>query len=335
LQQLLQRERENGFDLDREVPAKYTLIRISANCHWFVWHCHHLLMDGWSLPVLVREVMDLYADPSITLPPARPYRDYIAWLARQDLAQAQQFWRDQLAGFSSPTPLPGQKTRGHSSAKEYWQETLVLTTSITTALQVVAQRNRLTLNTLCQGAWALVLSHYSGKDDIVFGVTVSGRSASLPEIESRVGLFINTLPLRVKIVPGLPWENWLQSLMQTQTMLEHYAYTPIKLLETCSDLPASQPLFQSNLRFQNYPLRGIGSRPENRFQVETVLSVDYWHYPLSLAIVPDSALQLFMTYDARYFDAHGIRQVLKKLEDILSRFVDVASGVSLDSLLPD
>jgi non-ribosomal peptide synthetase component F len=177
------------------------------------------------------------------------------------------------------------------------------------------------------------LGQYNDEDDIVFGVTVSGRSAALAEIETRVGLFINTLPLRVKIHPDLSWENWLQELQQTQTTLERNAYTPDKLLETWCDVPAGKPLFNCNLRFQNYPANEIVTQPASQLKIGYLSGVDLWHYPFNLVIVPGTELQLFITYNLYSFETSVIRQVLQKLEEMLSRFTDATPGDRLKSLM--
>lgn len=335
LEKLLRNERQKGFDLTQVPLPRCTLIRIEEKRYWFVWHFHHLLMDGWSSPILIREMLDFYENPKISLPPARPYRDYIAWLTGQSLIKAEQFWREQMVGFDFPTPLPGQKPGKPLQNSDYAEDNLFLSPTLTSALQALTQRHHLTLNTLCQGAWALVLHMHSGKKDIVFGVTVSGRSAPLPDIESRIGLFINTLPLRVKILPGIPWERWLQTLMQEQNMLEQYAYTPIDQLATWTGISSDQTLFLSNLRFQNYPVQEIGSRSEDQFRIENFVGVDRWHHPLNLVIIPGSRLQLVIDYAVRCFEPAVIRQILQELSEALSQFIQAAPGQDVASLLPN
>ena len=160
---------------------------------------HHILMDGWSMPVLVRELLTLYAHQgdAAALPRVTPYRDYLAWIAAQDRAAAIAAWREALAGLEEPTHVAPHDPGRAPVAPE--QITLSLSETLTTALSRQARRQGLTLNTFIQAAWAILLGRLSGRDDVVFGVTVAGRPPEIAGIESMVGLFINTLPLRIKL----------------------------------------------------------------------------------------------------------------------------------------
>ena len=151
----------------------------------------------------------------VHLPPARPFRNYIAWLKNQNISAAEDFWREQLAGFSEPTALNIDKGRAKQGVV-YAEDTLELSTDLSSALQALAQQQRITLNTIIQGVWSLILSRYSGQDDVLFGVTLSGRPAELPGVESMVGMFINTLPVRVQVKHEAPLANWLRDLQETQ-----------------------------------------------------------------------------------------------------------------------
>jgi non-ribosomal peptide synthetase component F len=186
---------------------------------------------------------------------------------------------------------------------------------------------------LFQGAWALVLNQYSGDADVVFGVTVSGRSAPLVDMESRIGLFINTLPLRVKVTPDIPWLTWLQNIMQEQINLEQHVYTSKELLKRCSETSSDQPLFYSNLRFQNYPAKEADMPANNEFDLIDILNVDWWHYPLNLIIVPGLRVKLFITYDERFLAADTIREILDQLESTLTRFTIAALDDDLEVIL--
>ncbi len=201
---------------------RVALFRTADDAHHLAWSNHHLLMDGWCLPIVLGEVLACYEavregrDPA--LPPPRPYRDYIAWLRRLDLAEAEAYWRRALrrvpradAARRGPAlrdeRAPGPETHAERSAR--------LPAAATAALAALARAHQLTLNTVVQGAWAILLSRYAGRDDVVFGVTVSGRPADLPGVETMVGLFINTLPLRVAVPEDAPLLPWLADLQGT------------------------------------------------------------------------------------------------------------------------
>ncbi|HEV3285732.1 MAG TPA: condensation domain-containing protein, partial [Steroidobacteraceae bacterium] len=188
------------FDLASPPLLRFTLIRLCGEEHRLVLTCHHILLDGWSTPVLVQELLTLYAHKgnAAVLPRVTPYRDYLSWLAVQDRAAAVAAWRDALAGLEEATRLaPHDRGRAVVAPKQIM---LAVSEQLTTALNEV-RRQGLTLNTLIQTAWAILLGRLLGRGDVVFGVTVSGRPPEVAGIERMVGLFINTLPLRVKLPP--------------------------------------------------------------------------------------------------------------------------------------
>ena len=217
LEIFLKQEAARGFDLAKAPLLRLTLLRTGAEAWRFVFTHHHLLLDGWSLPLLFREVFSFYAafaqGQELSLPPVRPYRDYINWLQKQNPAEAELFWRQTLSGLTTPTPLPLEHAATEITPETTGYQLLPcrLPATLTEALQQFVRKNHITLNTLIQGAWALLLARYSGESDVVFGATVSGRPAELPGVESMVGLFINSLPVRATINPQ---ENVLPLLRQ-------------------------------------------------------------------------------------------------------------------------
>src|SRR5205823_6152203 len=181
-----------------------------------VWTFHHVLLDGWSAAQVFGEICEQYAalagGRTLTPAPRRPFKDFLRWLAERDKAEAEEYWRGILAGFESPTPLPFDRppVEAHRAASSQ-RVRLTLSPEASARLRDMAQRNGLTLNTVVQGAWGLVLAHFSGERDVVFGTTVSGRPADLPGVESMVGMFINTVPTRVTVHSGQPVARWLQA----------------------------------------------------------------------------------------------------------------------------
>ena len=205
---ILEEDRGERFDLGCPPLLRFALIRLSADEHRLVLTNHHLLMDGWSMPVLVRELLTLYAQhgDAGALPRVTPYRDYLAWIAAQDRDAALAAWQDALAGLDEGTRLaPPDRARAPVAPE---QITHLLSETLTTELSQQARRHGLTLNTLIQAAWGMLLGRLSGRDDVVFGVTVAGRPPEIAGIEQMVGLFINTLPLRIKLAAGKPLHHF-------------------------------------------------------------------------------------------------------------------------------
>ncbi len=263
---LLLQERQQGFDFGAASNLRLRLIRVAQDAWWFVWSQHHIVLDGWSMGIVLRDVMQAYHAYQHGQPwhraAAYVYSDYLHWLAKRDQAQALDYWQQQLAGFDTPTPLPGGRLQG---APGYAELSCSLDAVTTRRIQEAAQNNGVTLNTLVQGAWALMLGRYSGQSgtgDIVFGITVSGRSATIQGIEEWVGLLINTVPLRVRIPGNETVTAWLQRLQRQNFELQAYEDTPLNDIQRVSvgrdgsgtGIGSGPGLFETILVFENYPL---------------------------------------------------------------------------------
>ena len=323
LDAFLQQERRRGFDLSRPPLVRLALMRTAEDAHTFVWSHHHILLDGWSLPLILGEVFALYEafrqGRDLYLKPPRPYRDYIAWLQRQDLAKAEAFWRETLAGLTAPTPLVVDRATeaGEERDEAYGVLESHLPAATTATLQALARQHRLTLSTLVQGAWALLLHRYSGEDDVVFGATVSGRPPDLPGVETMVGLFINTLPVRAQIRPETPLVEWLRRLQAQLAAMRQYEYSPLVQVQEWSDVPRGLPLFESILVFENYPVDASLRKQTGSLTVEEVRSIEQTNYPITVVSGAGERLPLKIAYDRRRFDADAIRRMLGHLETLL------------------
>src|SRR5262249_31624543 len=188
LQDRLLDEARRGFDLRQPPLMRLIGVRLNEAVYHLVWACHHLLVDGWSVPLVLEEVLALAASfhygRELSLEPVRPFRDYIEWLQRQDLSEAEVFWRDFLRGFAAPMLLVTSSSKGpESSSRDQGEREIRISQESTTRLQQSVRQHDLTLNTVVLGAWALVVARYVSADDVVFGTTVSGRPPELPGVE--------------------------------------------------------------------------------------------------------------------------------------------------------
>src|SRR6185369_7680989 len=222
----------------------------------------HLLMDGWSLPLLLKEVFSYYEAYSqgreLQLETSRPYEDYIGWLLEQDMAAAETYWRRRLAGFTEPTPLPAKRNAGDQpKASGYAELKRQLSTEATDQLRRCSRQQQVTLNTVVQAAWALLLSRYSGAQDLVYGATVSGRPPELVGVEEMVGLFINTLPVRVELSSEQMVGEWLRELQRRQVEMRQYEFSPLVEVQGWSEVGRTRTLFDSIVVFENYPLESV------------------------------------------------------------------------------
>ncbi|HEX6292329.1 MAG TPA: amino acid adenylation domain-containing protein [Herpetosiphonaceae bacterium] len=321
LEALLRADRERGFDLAQPPLMRLTLAQTATNTWYCVWSYHHLLLDGWSMFVLLKELFQIYEahqqSQPLRLPPARPYGDYIAWLDRQDRRAAEAAWRDVLKGFTAPTPLLRAAPADDRGAACYRERYLRFSTHTTDRLHAVARQESLTLNTIVQGAWALLLNRYSGADDLVFGVIVSGRPTDVTDFESMVGLFINTLPLRTQIDPAETLVAWLQQIQQRQFDARQYEYSSLVQIQGWSEIPRGLPLFESMIAFENYPVDRRLHELSNTLDIQLVRSVQRTNYPLTVMVIPSSELTVRMLYDAQRFDEPVIDRMMEYLHALL------------------
>jgi amino acid adenylation domain-containing protein/non-ribosomal peptide synthase protein (TIGR01720 family) len=320
-EELLQADREQGFDLSNPPLMRLSLIRLAGDLYRLIWSHHHLLLDGWSAPLILREVMAFYEayEQGAELAPAgrAPYREYIAWLKRQDLQKAEGYWREKLSGFSRPTRLWIDRGTGRLSSREavYEDQQTVISGEAAAKLQAFARQRRLTLNTILQGAWGVLLGKYSGEEDIAFGTTVSGRPVDLPGSETIIGPFINTLPVRMKIPLRSSLLSWLSELQSDQIEYGHYAYS--SLVEQYSEIPLGVPLYESILVFENYPVDRSSEDYEHRVEISDVHSPVRTKFPLTIVSGPGSELPLSIAYDSRRFRSQDISRLLSHLRNII------------------
>jgi amino acid adenylation domain-containing protein len=323
----LHADRQRGFDLTQAPLTRLALIRLGENHHELIWSHHHLLIDGWSSFLILKDVMAIYQAISegrdCQLEPVRPYRDYINWLHGQDRSKAEGFWRAALKGFAAPTPLlASPRAEGREVPDYEIAEQLGSTPpSLTAALKSFARQNDLTLSTIVQGAWAILLSRYSGETDIVFGSTVSGRSAELVGIESMVGLFINSLPVRAQFSPQVVTLAWLKDFQDKLVEVRQYEHSPLVDVQGWSEVRRGHPLFQSLVVFENYPVDTSVWGQDGILQISNMRVVGPTNYPLAIVVVPRKELSIRVSYDSRRFDVAAISRMLGHFNTLLEGIV--------------
>ncbi|XXF81242.1 amino acid adenylation domain-containing protein [Myxococcaceae bacterium GXIMD 01537] len=326
LARYLDEDARRPFDLHQPPLMRVALIRRGEDRHDLVWSFHHLLLDGWSVPLVLREVFDAYEALRRGEPPARshsrPISDYLAWLARQDFATSEPFWRQSLAEFSAPTPL-GIDRRPATGAEEQPAELRhTLAPSLSRALLVFARTHQLTLNTVMTGAWALLLSRYSHSEEVVFGSTLSGRSAPLEGIEEMVGLLINTLPLRVQAPGEQSVVPWLRSLQERLVEVQQHEHSPLEAVRRCRAAPPGEPLFESLLIVENYPVDALLERAPAGLRIEDFHLAERTNFPLTLVAMPGEDLLLRALYDRNRFSHDGVARLLQHLDSLLARMCE-------------
>ncbi len=337
LARLIKTDRQQAFDFAQPPLMRLTLVRLSEERHQLIGSHHHLLFDGWSMPLLLKEVFTFYEalahNESLHIPAPRPYRDYITWLQGRNMDRAQEFWRERLRGFHSPTQLslerPAASTDtiadangngSFSNERGNGEQKISLSEEATKELQALARQHQLTLNTIVQGAWAVLLSRYSGSEDVVFGATVSGRPAELSGVEQMLGLFINTLPVRVKVEGRESVVGWLQQMQAEESEARQFEYTPLVEVQRWSEIERGQALFGSVLLVMNYPIRSVlreQARDDSRLQVVNVQGFEKTNFPLSVIVGLGRRLSLQLSYETNRFEKSAVEQIARHFKTLL------------------
>lgn len=350
LTDFLQRDRTQSFTLSKAPLIRLTLIQLTDNSYQFILTNHHLLYDGWSLLLIWQNVLNQYsADNTESFAP-RPFKDYIAWQHQQNSKAYKTFWQNQLKDFTELTPLPAASP-STTTDNPYQQQSILLESTFTQQLTTFARQNRLTLNTLVQSAWALLLSHYTDGSrqretkkrkikqeskttetlQVTYGSVVSGRPAALRGVEKMVGLFINTLPVCVSISPNQSLLPWLQDRQQQLLDIREYEATPLSDIQkwTTATNRQNSPLFESIVAFENITTENVAenSPPDLSFRISNQQYLEQSNYPLALLVFPQqnnsaqNTLDLRLLYDTDQFEPCSITQLLNHLKQLLAAFI--------------
>ncbi|MFF5965052.1 amino acid adenylation domain-containing protein [Streptomyces collinus] len=326
-QRLLDEERARRFDLTRPPLLRQSLVRWAPDRYRLVTTNHHILLDGWSKQLLVREFSALHAGEHPTaLPPVPPYRDYLAWLARQDRTAAEQAWRTALSGVAEPTLLAPAAPTAPGLPHELIVE---LPEDLTTHAETTARSLGVTLNTVVQGAWGVLLGRLTGRTDAVFGQTVTVRPPELPNVASMVGFCINTVPLRVGWDDGDTVAGLLTGLQNRQAGLLPHQYLGLADIRRAT---GTGDLFDTLLAFENHPT----TTSPGASQVTQLTGRDATHYPLALAVLPGRRLALRLSYRPDLYDERAARTLLDRFTTVLAALTaDTSRRVSeIEVLLP-
>ncbi|RAY16066.1 non-ribosomal peptide synthetase [Actinomadura craniellae] len=311
-------ERAERFDLGRPPLLRCALLRLGPERHRLLLTHHHIIADGWSVAIILRDLMALYApggEPP-RMPPVTPYRDYLTHLAGLDRTAAHRAWRDALHGLDGPTRLVPELEPGRVPSR-FERLRVDLPGGAGTALTARARERGLTLSGVLHGAWGVLLGRLTGRRDVVFGSTVSGREAEVTGIESMAGLFINTLPIRLRWSPGDALGAVLDRVQEEQTRLLDHQYVGLPEVQRLAGLGE---LFDTLVVVENYPAQGTPRDPGGTVEITGFEVVDASHYPLALVVLPGAGgrLELRLEYDADRLDPGTVHHVAEGLSAVLA-----------------
>lgn len=329
LQSYLENERKAGFDTGQAPLMRITIIHCGSDHVKFIWTHHHAIFDGWSFGKVYQELFSCYVaicqNQSLSLPSVRPYRDYVSWLSQRDSSEDKKYWRQYLQGFYAPTTLMSYQGKAEEHLLPQHLE-LRLSDQLTKSIDSFVRLEQLTFNTVMQGTWALLLSRYSGERDVVFGTVVSGRPPEIEGIETMVGPFINTVPLRVDVdqtMAVLPWLNRLHHHCQVERSA--YEHTALFDIQKCSEIEGGAALFQSLFVVENFPMEK--TLDDLVADTGAVIKSFYYHnwcdYPLTVAIaILDEKINIRVEYDHNLFDKLAVERLLNHFHVLLQSIID-------------
>lgn len=320
-------DRKRPFDLSRDVLIRMTIFKAGEGLFEAVWSYHHILIDGWGSGTLLKQLFETYGSlikgQKPVSKPASPYSEYIKWLEALDRQESKNYWADYLSGYEQPALLP--RSGGNGNGKDFKSDILAfeLEEYLSSGLSRFATRNQVTLNTLIQTVWGILLSKYSGLEDVVFGVTVSGRPADLPGVEDMIGLFINTIPVRIKVPQNLVFAEMIREMQKTSLRSEPYHYCSLADIQSAG--PMKQGLLDHVLVFENYPLTeelyDIDKEFSTGFSVGKVEVFEQTNYDLTIVVTPGKRMAFELRYNARAFSSNWMQEMKKHLELTISAIV--------------
>ncbi|NQZ07284.1 MAG: amino acid adenylation domain-containing protein [Algicola sp.] len=303
---LIDAERNLGFASNQAPLMRMYCIRSADDCYQFIWTYHHALLDGWSVPLVLRDVLAQYAalveNVEAEFLPVTDAQVYAQWLQNKTPSSAIQYWQKELSGFSAPNNmrLPHTQAVSTITTQAVTTSTSEVKTTIDNAdwqrLNLFCQRQQITLNVACQAAWALLVSHYSGDNDVVFGTTVSGRPTEVTGIDNLVGAFINTVPVRVNLTGVKTATQVLNGVRQQQLEREEHSYFPLWEIQRLSDVDAAGSMFDSLLVYENYPVDPNLTQSVANIVIEPVSGHGDSNYPLTVIVIPGQSLDMRLRF---------------------------------------
>lgn len=331
---IIEQDRRQRFDLTTPPLMRFHLVKLS-NMHFrLLWSSHHILLDGWSTPLVINQMLKAYEfickNQPIVFGRKHLYKDYIEWLLKQNKSKSNLYWKNLLSGFNGPTIL-GNKKSSEVVKPIYIKESINLSIEIYDEIKQFAQANQLTVGTILQGAWGYLISQYSGNDDVVFGGVVSGRSNDLPEIDKQIGLFINTLPIRIRIKHNETVLSYLKQLQHQLISSRKYEYTALWEIQNICNHSVKKPLFENIFIFENYPPNNNEKTTEfpQSFSITNIQSYDKAPYGLTASAGElDNKLWLTISFDKNQYSQIDIQQMLLHYQQLL-KIITVNTQIQL------
>ncbi len=321
LDSLAAEHHREGFELARPPLLRVALVRTAEDRWHLIYTSHHILMDGWSNALVLNEVLQACKGQALA-PVGAGFSQHIAWLQRQDPALGEAFWRQRLAQLDEPTHLARSVPKSPAqSAGEYGEVFCEWDAIQTQRLSAFARAHQVTLNTLVQSAWLLLLQRYTGQSSVACGVTVSGRPAQLANVEQQVGLFINTLPLIAAASPAQSVSDWVRCVQALNLEMREHEHTPLFDIQRWAG-SAGEALFDTLVVFENFPVaKTLEQSGEGGLRFSGVSHQERTNYPLTLTVHGGERLSLHLEYLRAEFAADTVQHIGTYLQGLLQQFI--------------
>ncbi|WP_459501589.1 amino acid adenylation domain-containing protein [Bacillus sp. C1] len=324
IEEFKEKDRERGFDLSRDCLIRFSLFKTGPKSFLLVWSHHHILMDGWCFGILFKDLLDMYKarlyHQPIKIETVTPYSDYIRWVGEQDKEDASRYWMEYLEGYDELTSFLYKECQEKNGVYKKEELTFSLNKELTDRLSNLAKKYQVTLNNVFQAAWGILLQRYNDTKDVVFGTVVSGRPSNIRNVESIVGLFINTIPVRVKSTTGT-FKDLLTAMHNNALESKTFDYMSLSQIQKDTTLSS---LFDHIVVFENYPLDQdmLDKSDEIGFKISDVTVFEQTNYDLNVLVIPNKELEITFSFNEKVFDQVFIKSIFEQLEQIMKQIVE-------------
>lgn len=330
IEEFKQKDRSKGFDFKNDRLIRISLIKINDRSYKIIWSFHHILMDGWCLSVILKEFLELYNDIKEGKLPYNkkvyPYSEYIYWLERQDKEAARIFWKNYLYGYEQAAVLPGKKISVGKTLYKQEEIEFSINENIIANLKDIALRCKVTINTIFQAIWGILLQRYNNTGDVVFGAVVSGRPSEIRGIENTLGLFINTIPVRVMCDGNRLFSELIVEMQKSALKADEYSYYSLAQIQSESSLKNN--LINHILIFENYPVERAIFDADNSgtksFVIKNFEFFEQTNYDFNVVFLPGTDFIIKFVYNAAVYD-------IKDVENIKEHFMNLTINIAKGS----
>ncbi|WP_313563808.1 condensation domain-containing protein, partial [Ruminiclostridium cellobioparum] len=321
-------DKQKGFNLSKDIMIRISIIRTGEYHYTVIWSHHHIIMDGWCLGIVTREFFEVYNslknDIPLNLEKTHPYQDFIKWVGAQNKQDADKYWQSYLIGFEQQTGLPLDKKNKENEKYELQEEIFSIDDYMFGRLKTIARGNGVTLNTVVQAIWGLLLCKYNNVEDVVFGSVVSGRPSEISDVERMVGLFINTIPVRIKYENKSSLSCVMKEIQQNALKSERYSYYPLAEIQAKSS--AKSGLISHIMVFENYPLeveaRNAADSFDTGFSIDKVQNFEQTNYNFNILVIPGNELTIMFKYNSNVYSRTIVNMIRGHFEKLINQVAE-------------